>query len=213
MTTAQVGEAGFGDTMTPQQIYDNFMNAEGPGDLMRSQHHLATVMSAYQERVDRITTLVAAMEEGWTGSASQAAQLSAGPLALAHDEAAMCMVEASQLIQNQIQAFYDTKNKVVPIPEVPRAPSTLENLIILGAENCGYQDKVKASFDAAQQNVSAMDSWSVSSSDNGFRMPSAYGNLGHAGLPEGRSGMAGTGIPGHGGNQPPETPPLGVAGF
>lgn len=177
MATAQRGEAGFGDTMTPQQIYDNFMNAQGPGDLMQSQSHLTAVMSTYQDRVRRITRLAAAMEEGWAGDAAQAARRSAGPLAVAHDEAAMRMVEASQLIQSQTQAFYDTKNKVVPVPAIPKAPSTIENLITLGSANSGYEDKVKASMDAAQQNVTAMDSWSGTSSDNGSRMPSTYGSL------------------------------------
>lgn len=246
MTTAQVGEAGFGDIMTPQQIYENFTTAaQGPVDLMHSQKHLTKVMSKYQDRVNQITHLAAAMEEGWTGDASQAAQRSAGPLAVAHDEAAMRMVEASQLIQSQTQAFYDTKNKVVPVPQVPKAPSTIENLITAGSANSSYLDKVKASMDAAQQNVTAMDSWSGTSSDNGSRMPSAYGtldpdalaitmtspsaapavggagggtgpNLGHAGLPGGQSalGMAGSGVSGHGGYQPPDTQARpGVSGF
>lgn len=177
MTTAALGQSGFENSMSGQQIYDNFMNAKGPGDLTQTQDHLFKVMSTYQDRVQQINSLAASMEEGWTGDASEAAQGSATRLGLAHDKAALHMVQASQLIEAQSQAFYDTKNRVVPVPETPKAPSTFENVITLGSANTTYETKVQESQAAAQQNVNAMSTWTGTSADNGSRMPSSYGNL------------------------------------
>ena len=177
MTTAALGQSGFSDSMSGQQIYDNFMNAKGPGDLQQAQDHLTKVMSTYQDRAQRITSLAASMEEGWTGEAAEAAQRSAGPLALAHEDAAMQMVQASKSMEAQSQAFYDTKNRVVPVPEIPKAPSFVDNVITLGSANTTYETKVIRSLVAAQQNVNAMKAWTGTSTDNGSRMPSSYGTL------------------------------------
>ncbi|WP_027943066.1 hypothetical protein [Amycolatopsis taiwanensis] len=226
--------------MSAQQIYDNFINAKGPGDLTQAQVHLVKVMSTYQDRAQQITSLAASMEEGWSGDASQAAQGSAARLSIAHDKAAMHMVEASQLIDAQSQAFYDTKNRVVPVPEVPKAPSFVDTVITMGSANTTYQTKVEESLAAGRQNVQAMDGWTTTSNDNGARMPSSYGNLdpgalnvsmtspssapsvgggGAATIPGGGGGATGHGpggggyAPGGGGYSPPAgtgTPQFGL---
>lgn len=177
MGTSELGQSGFSDSMSGQQIYDNFVNAKGPGDLQQAQDHLRVVMSTYKDRLQQITSLAASMEDGWTGDASEAAQRSAVPLAFAHEDAAVQMMQASQLIESQTQAFYDTKNKVVPVPEVPKSPSLLDTVVTLGSANTTHLIKVVQSQAAAQQNVNAMQAWSTTSADNGSRMPTSYGDI------------------------------------
>ncbi|TVT62856.1 hypothetical protein FNH05_00300, partial [Amycolatopsis rhizosphaerae] len=164
-------------SMSGQQIYENFRNAEGPAKLEQAGTQLSLVMSQYQDRVDQIKHLASSMEEGWTGAAGDAAQRSAGPLAIAHADAASHMSIASAMIANQSQAFYDTKNKVQPVPAIPEAPSTLENFVTLGSAKANYEDKVAAANKAAQANVDVMNTWTDTSSTHASGLPASYGTL------------------------------------
>ncbi|GAB3565752.1 hypothetical protein GCM10027445_11530 [Amycolatopsis endophytica] len=117
------------------------------------------------------------MREGWTGSASDIASQSVTQLAATHTDAATAMKTANDLIENQSQAFFDTKNKVVPVPEVPEMPPSIKE--ILGDSDGGWSQaaRVAAANSASKQNVEAMTSWSTTSGDNGARMPTTYGTL------------------------------------
>ncbi|WP_191245949.1 PPE domain-containing protein [Amycolatopsis deserti] len=162
--------------MSGQQIYENFHNAPGPGELQQAQHHLRMVMKKYEVRAEQVTSLAGAMEEGWTGDAANAAVRSVGPLAVAHSGAAAAMKTANDLIESQSQAFFDTKNKVVPVPEAPQTPPTLAQQIFQD-NSLTQMAQIAAANAAAKQNVEAMQAWSTTSGDNGARMPTTYGTL------------------------------------
>ena len=177
MTGAVLGSTASLDAMSGQQIYDNFHNAPGPGELQQAQHHLQMVMKKYEVRAEQITSLAGAMEEGWTGDAANAAVRSVGPLALAHSGAAAAMKTANDLIENQSQAFFDTKNRVVPVPETPQTPPALKELIGDSSGGWSQAATVAIANAAAKQNVEAMQAWSTTSGDNGTKMPTTYGTL------------------------------------
>jgi hypothetical protein len=168
---------GFWDSMSGQEIYENFANAPGPDGLMQSQEQLAMVEAVYTERENQIRTLAASMEEGWTGDAAGAAQRGAGPLAVAHGGAAQEMATAKDLLSNQADSFYLVKSSVTPVPPAPNSPSTLDNVITLGSAQSDYEAGVAKSNAAAQVNVAAMDGWTSSSSYNGSMMPTTYGQI------------------------------------
>ena len=175
--TASLGSASSITGMTAQQIYDNFHTAPGPSGLQQSREHLRTVMKKYEARSKQVSALAGAMQEGWTGNASDAAMNSVSRLASAHSGAATAMLTANDLIENQCQAFFDTKNKVVPVPEVPETPPALKEIV--GDSNGGWVQAVRvaAANDASKQNVEAMSAWSTTSGDNGAKMPTTYGTL------------------------------------
>lgn len=178
MTGAVLGSTASLEGMTGQQIYDNFHKAAaGPGGLQQAQHHLRAVMKKYEVRSEQVTSLAGAMEEGWTGDAANAAVRSVGPLAVAHSGAAAAMKTANDLIESQSQAFFDTKNKVVPVPEVPQTPPALKEIIGAANGDLSQMVRVAAANAAAKQNVEAMQSWSTTSGDNGAKMPTTYGTL------------------------------------
>jgi hypothetical protein len=168
---------GFWDSMSGQQIYENFANAPGPDGLMQAQQHLAMVEAVYTERENQIRTLAASMEEGWTGDAAGAAQRGAGPLAVAHGGAAQEMATARDLLANQADSFYVVKSSVTLVPPAPSEPSTFDNLISFGGAQSDYEAGVAKSNAAAQANVAAMDGWRSSSSYNGSMMPTTYGQI------------------------------------
>ncbi len=58
---------GFWDSMSGQEIYENFATAPGPDKLQQAQHHLGRVEAVYTDRENQIRTLAASMEEGWSG--------------------------------------------------------------------------------------------------------------------------------------------------
>jgi hypothetical protein len=130
---------GFWDSMSGQQIYENFASADGPDGLMQAQQHLARVETVYTERENQIRTLAASMEEGWTGDAAGAAQRGAGPLAVAHGGAAQEMATAKDLLANQVDSFYVVKSSVTPVPPAPSEPSTFHNLISFGGAQSDYE--------------------------------------------------------------------------
>ncbi|WP_240325247.1 hypothetical protein [Amycolatopsis thermalba] len=178
MTGAVLGSTASLEGMSGQQIYENFhTKAAGPTGLQQAQHHLRMVMKKYEVRAEQVTSLAGAMEEGWTGDAANAAVRSVGPLAVAHSGAAAAMKTANDLIESQSQAFFDTKNKVVPVPEVPEAPPALKEIIGDTSSGWSQMAKVAAANAAAKQNVEAMQAWSTTSGDNGARMPTTYGTL------------------------------------
>jgi hypothetical protein len=163
--------------MSGQQIYDNFHTARGPGGLQQTRHNLHVVMKKYEIRSRQVSSLIASMQEGWTGGASDTASQSVGRLASAHADAATAMNTANDLIESQSQAFYDTKNKVVPVPDIPETPPAIKELV--GDPNGGWSQaaKVAAANSASKQNVEAMTSWATTSGDNGAQMPTTYGTL------------------------------------
>jgi hypothetical protein len=168
---------GFWDSMSGQQIYENFANAPGPGSLMASREDLALAESVYTERETQIRTLAASMEAGWTGDAAGAAQRGAGPLAVAHGGAAQEMATAKDLLSGQTDSFYQVKSNVTPVPPAPEEPSTFKNIITLGGAKSDYEDGVAKTNAVAQANVTAMDGWTTASSYNGTMMPTDYGQL------------------------------------
>ncbi|MDQ0378997.1 hypothetical protein [Amycolatopsis thermophila] len=177
MTGAVLGSTASLSGMTAQQIYENFQNATGPGGLQQAQNNLQKVMKKYEVRSRQISSLSGMMQEGWTGGAADAASRSVRNLAASHADAATAMGTASSLIENQCQAFFDTKNRVVPVPEIPQTPPALKDLI--GDSHGGWSQmaKVAAANAAAKQNTEAMQTWSVTSGDNGSKMPTTYGTL------------------------------------
>ncbi|MFD4194497.1 PPE domain-containing protein [Amycolatopsis thermoflava] len=177
MTGAVLGSTASMGAMSGQQIYENFYNAPGPVGLQNAQHGVRTVMKKYEVRSRQITSLIGAMEEGWTGSGADAAKHSVSALAVAHSGAAAAMKTANDLIESQSQAFFDTKNKVVPVPEVPQTPPALKEIIGDSNGDLSQMVKVAAANAAAKQNVEAMQSWSTTSGDNGAKMPTTYGTL------------------------------------
>ncbi|GAA3854999.1 hypothetical protein [Amycolatopsis tucumanensis] len=177
MTGAVLGSTASLGGMTGQQIYENFQHAPGPVNLQQGQHHLGTVMKKYQIRSRQVAALTGTMVEGWTGGAADAASQSVSKLAAAHSSAAAAMNTAYELIENQSQAFFDTKNKVVPVPEVPQIPPGLKEIIGDSNGDLSQMVKVAAANAAAKQNVEAMQAWSTTSGDNGAKMPTTYGTL------------------------------------
>ncbi|NIH87011.1 hypothetical protein [Amycolatopsis granulosa] len=162
--------------MTGQQIYDNFTNAVGPAGLQEAGHKLRAVMKKYEVRSKQISSLSEMMNEGWRGEAASAASESVGRLAISHSAAADAMNTASDLIGNQSQAFFDTKNRVVPVPETFMTPSTLGQQIFHDSSFL-QTTKVALANDAAKRNVEAMRAWTTTSGDNGSKMPTSYGTL------------------------------------
>ncbi len=111
-----------GQSMSAQQIYDNFANAVGPGGLMQAADYVTSFQAQYESRAADIRALAAAMEEGWTGDAAGAPSRGAGPLAAEHAQAAEAMSMAQAGLTTQSSAWHDVKAKVQPVPPVPQAP-------------------------------------------------------------------------------------------
>ncbi|WP_158880633.1 hypothetical protein [Amycolatopsis anabasis] len=166
-----------GETMSAQDIYYNFANAEGPGALLESRAQLVELEKLYTEREEQITKLAASMEEGWQGEAGGEAARGAGPLAVEHARAAQEMATAKDLLQSQADAFHDTKSKVQQVPQVPQSPPTFLDILVDGNAKANYENQVTAANNASQVNVQAMQNWTTTSGYNGTMMPSTYGSI------------------------------------
>ncbi|NIH78375.1 hypothetical protein [Amycolatopsis viridis] len=162
--------------MTAQQIYDNFHNAVGTVGLEEASNNITQVMRKYQDRSRLIGTVSKMMREGWTGDAADAASKSISHLAWSHVEAASAMNTASSLISSQTQAFHDTKNRVVPVPQTFMTPMTLGQQIFYDSSFLQTTQAAVAN-EAAKRNVEAMRAWTTTSGDNGSKMPTSYGTL------------------------------------
>ncbi|WP_370947192.1 hypothetical protein AB5J62_06455 [Amycolatopsis sp. cg5] len=160
--------------MSAQQIYENFVNSEGPARLMAASDHLEQIEREYTQRVQQITDLAASMEEGWTGDSAGAAQRGAGPLAVAHDGASQEMATGKDLLRNQTDSFFQVKNTVGPVPSPPEEPSTFEKIITLGSAGSDYEKALNKTRAAEQRNIQAMEEWTTASGYNGSMMPSEY---------------------------------------
>ncbi|WP_275293433.1 hypothetical protein [Amycolatopsis sp. La24] len=165
-----------GQSMSAQQIYDNFATAVGPGGLMQAADHVTAFQSQYESRAANIRALAAAMEEGWTGDAAGAASRGAGPLAAEHAQAAEAMSMAQAGLTTQSSAWHDVKAKVQPVPPVPQAPPPMtEFLGVQSVIDADIENQTRQSNNVAAENVAAMKSWSTASDETGRAMPTSYG--------------------------------------
>lgn len=161
--------------MAGQEIYENFTNGPGTSDLEYARALLDEVRKEYKTLADEITRAAGALEEHWEGDAAGAAQRGAGPLALVHSQASTEMIIADQLLDNQISEFNMTKNSVKPVPPVPERPSDIKE--VLFGTPPSYLFAITAANDAARHNVTMMDNWTKTSTDNTVRMPVSYGKI------------------------------------
>lgn len=167
-----------GQSMSGQQIYENFANGVGPGGLMQAADHINSFQARYDRRAADIRSLAAAMEEGWTGDAAGAASRGAGPLAAEHAQAAEAMGMAQAGLTAQSSAWHDVQAKVQPVPPLPQAPPPMTELLgVQSVIDADIESRTRQSNDVAAANVAAMKSWSTALDETGRAMPTSYGQI------------------------------------
>ncbi|MFE0023005.1 hypothetical protein [Amycolatopsis sp. NPDC059021] len=161
--------------MTGQEIYENFASAPGTSGLEAAKEQLKTAFRVYETLGQEFQQSAARLEEYWQGDAAGAAARGAGPLVVAHDQAAMKMQTADGLLDNQISSFHRTKNTVKPVPDVPQDPATFDEAG--WGKQAGILFQTQQANDAAAHNVQVMNQWTQTSSHNGGSMPTDYGKI------------------------------------
>ncbi|GAA4537299.1 PPE domain-containing protein [Amycolatopsis samaneae] len=162
-------------SMSGQQIYENFAHAPGTGGLESAKDELDIVRGTYETLGQSFAQAAARLEEHWQGDASGAAARGAGPLVIAHDQAAMKLRTADGLLENQISSFHSAKNTVKPVPEVPKDPATFSE--VLSGNQTGIFQQHQLALNAAAHNIQVMDQWAQASGHNGSAMPTDYGRI------------------------------------
>ena len=167
-----------GQSMSGQQIYDNFANAMGPQGLTQTADYVSEIRGRYDDRAAEIRSLATAMEEGWTGDAAGTASRGAGPLAVEHSQASGAASLAHAGLTTQASAWHAVKAKVQPVPPIPQAPPPMSGLVGLhNAIEADIESKAQQSNSVAAANVAAMKSWATASDETGRIMPTSYGQI------------------------------------
>lgn len=161
--------------MSGQEIYENFTRGRGPDDMATGAGDVAEVVRAYNERGDRIRSLLDKMDAVWTGDAAGAAHRGVGPLAVEHALAAPAMDSVRDLVTRQVGSFDDTKHTVVPVPPAPERVDPLAAFLTPG-DLVTYQQRLSDHHAAAQRNVDAMRGYEGASTYN-MNMPRAFGTI------------------------------------
>lgn len=162
--------------MTGEEIYRNFTEAAGAGDLAAASDLWRELQEEHEEEARRIRELAVRMESAWRGDAAGAAQRGAIPLAVEHESSAPLLFTDHDLFGRQVGSFNDARNRVVPVPPAPDRPSGFEILFSPQALPT-YEGKLAEYNTAAQHNVDVMDGYEGASSYNGENLPSSYGSL------------------------------------
>ncbi|WP_173138803.1 hypothetical protein [Kibdelosporangium persicum] len=162
--------------MSAEQIYRNFTEARGGEGLAGAAAIVKQLVKEYEDQADQIIKLAGKMESAWQGDAAGAAQRGAGPLAMAHAQAAPEINTAQDLSMRQVGSFGDAKNAVRPVPPEPTFP---DPWMMVTSPDAGatYKGQIAAYNAASQHNVDVMSAYDDASSYNTTRLPSSYGSL------------------------------------
>ncbi len=161
----------FGD-----EIYRNFQDGPGPGELAGSAGTVNNLVGRYQERTDRILRLRARMEAAWQGTAADAADRGLGPVVIEHGLAGRALHVAQDLTSRQVGSFGEAKNAVVPVPPAPGEVDVLAMFMDQDVAR-SYLMQVAQHNQAAQHNVDVMNGYTGASQYNTDGQPTSYGRL------------------------------------
>lgn len=115
MSGAQVARVPLSAT----EIYEQVHAGPGTSRLSGAQQAAVELRDQLEDCSDEVRALTTRMREGWQGEASSAAAGAATPLADASRHDAELLAVADRAIGDQISAFDNVRNTVVPVPPDP----------------------------------------------------------------------------------------------
>lgn len=174
MQLADSGAGGMG--MSGEEIYRNFTEAVGGGDLAAAADMVKQLQGSYEEGARSVRALAVRMESAWQGDAGGAAQRGAVPLAAEQELSAPQLFTAQDLTGRQVGSFDSAKSAAVPVPPAPDRPSGWE-VVTSPTVLPTFEQKLAEHNAAGQHNVDVMTSYEGASSYNGDNLPASYGSI------------------------------------
>jgi hypothetical protein len=159
--------------MTGDEIYHNFTEGPGGGDLSAAAGLIRELQDEHEQEAAEIRSLAVFMESAWQGEAAGAAERGAVPLAVGHEQSAPVLFTDQDLISRQAGSFGDARHRVVPVPPAPEMPPGIGILFQPGALPT-YQRQLAEHTAAAESNVDVMTSYEDASAYNTDNLPSSY---------------------------------------
>jgi hypothetical protein len=113
----------------PHQIYQWFHDGKGTGSYQGKETDLGSLTTSFGGYQDHVKNATAALQAGWHGSASDAAQQAFAPLAAGAQQLETHASSAHGAFGSQIGSFNGTKATVVQVPQNPPSGPGLAHVL------------------------------------------------------------------------------------
>ncbi|WP_020498240.1 PPE domain-containing protein [Sciscionella marina] len=107
------------DFADPARIYEYFHSGAGPEGYQRARESADTISASLAAGADGVHAVRSTLAGSWQGTAAEAALAALAPLRDRLDEIAKRARAGASMLAEQVDAFVETRRRVVPVTEQP----------------------------------------------------------------------------------------------